>query len=147
MIFVAVFIGVSRNYARQVTSSVDENVVRRVISAEFLPEIGSVKYLARTNQVVVDISSDVFDGWVYADGATYRSSEFPAAADMFGRKYGGNDGNFTVPDLRRFVKPLPRQSEIRFAEASANVPAHCHDVDTKISYSSDHVLSAAFTIA
>lgn len=31
--------------------------------------------------------------------------------------------------------------------ASAYVPLHCHDIDTKISYSSDHVLSAAFTIA
>lgn len=75
-------------------------MVKRIITEEFSPEIGAVKYLARRNPVAVDVSAADFDGWVYADGARYSGSDFPSAARVF-----GGSSTFAVPDLRRFAKP------------------------------------------
>lgn len=44
-------------------------------------------------------------GWLYCDGSTISSSDYPKLYAIIGTKYGGNSSNFKLPDLRnQFIR-------------------------------------------
>jgi len=142
----AVYVGKDSRTLQLISSVVTKERVKRIIETEFLPAVGSIKYLARRNPVVVNAGLDSFDGWVYADGQTYSRADFPTADSVFGTRFGGDAARFAVPNLMQFVRPGDGNQEIQSVQSSACVPDHYHNVNTSITYTADHVLKAAFTI-
>lgn len=71
------------------------------------PEIGQFKFVAQdtiASNFDIDIMSEQFDGWVYADGSrfTCAASQFKRACRAYGS--GETATSFTVPNFRDFVK-------------------------------------------
>ena len=78
----------------------------------------------------VDIFSDSFDGWVYPNGATFHVSteEFLSACQTYGES--AHSTEFTVPDLRSFVKLNPgteRYNSMKYTGFVNGLPRHVHD--------------------
>lgn len=67
------------------------------------PLVGQLKFIHHTIRRDINIYSDDFDGWVYADGSEYDCELFPTAKDVF----DNNGTTFTVPALNNFIKPNP----------------------------------------
>lgn len=92
----------------------NEDLVKQLLKAHYLPPIGSVKLLARPSVPTISGISqtagiyyrtdEVFIGWVVADGSMFASKDFADAFAVFGTKYGGTSSAFAVPNLKSFYK-------------------------------------------
>ena len=95
------------------------------------PEVGQLKLIYQTAKQVIDVNSDNFDGWVYADGSTYSASMFDVK-DAFDVN---EDGTFTVPNLNNFIKlnPKPYQANDISEKYEHVDPYHTHDITMSLS--------------
>lgn len=72
------------------------------------PYVGEVKMLTDLGRRTVDIRSEDFDGWVYADGSSYSQSDFPTAYVRF----RGSNGRFSVPRLEQFFRGTTNSGDV-----------------------------------
>lgn len=104
------------------------------------PEIGELKFLANcgvklsrhfsknSDGVFSFTSTDRFDGWVYPDGSTFKSSDFPSASEIYGTS---ESTTFRVPDLRTFFKcnnGSLKNDSLKHNDYVISVPPHVHKV-------------------
>lgn len=95
------------------------------------PEVGQLKFIYQTTKQAIDVNSDNFDGWVYADGSTYSTSMFDVK-DAFDVN---EDGTFTVPNLNNFIKlnSTPYQANDMSEKYEHVDPYHTHDITMSLS--------------
>lgn len=70
-------------------------------------------------KIIGDINNGTFDGWVFPDGTTYYQYQGHYDFSEACQKFGGRNGQFTVPSLSNFFKTNPGQ---RCNDALAAMP-------------------------
>lgn len=76
------------------------------------------------------------DGWLWCDGGFWLKTEYPELYALWGEKYGGNDDNFALPDLRnRSPYGAGNDAQIGLTAGSEThtltvdeIPAHGHNI-------------------
>ena len=107
-------------------------VIKRESTSE-RPTAGQLKMMAVTSLAAIDVYAEDFDGWVYANGATYpsifeHSSYFPQVA-----------GGFQVPDIRNIIEMNNKPDDpvyagkIGHAAVENDVAPHTHGVKPRMS--------------
>ena len=146
-----------RKYAQLIATTVSEAFIQELVDDYFSPAIGDVKYLAIPIQLTIDVNSESFDGWVYADGSSYTvpSGKFTIAKQMF----GGNpsDTTITTPNLCYFACPYPDKfsstwpsgsdkAAVQLQQGNCGCTYHKHHINTAINYAhgSSFVIKNAF---
>lgn len=96
------------------------------------PILGQLKFVHHTTTHTIDIMSDDFDGWVYADGSQYKINQFDKqVSSVF-----DNDGEyFFVPYMNSFIKPNPTPYNQNNLESIYNHvdPIHSHNAVINLS--------------
>ena len=135
----SLYVGTSSNSADLIASTISRKTIENLIDQYYLPKVGDVKYLAIPAFQAIDIASDSFDGWIYANGQTFTgigSNQFKEAKVLFGASE--NATSFTVPNLCYFAKAHSSNDQYSYQQSDVPCNSHVHDIDTTINYNSNN---------